>query len=478
MFSKKTRSRVTFKLAAQSTLISLTGFIITFGILIANIYIQYINEDSNFANQKLLKYWTLISHLTTFNVLESGVNIPTMRNEYLKDRDISGTEYGLRIENMDKHAVLFFYPSAWKQKGIAEVDFSLIPLDDTSTRLQTFENGRYRKTDFELYKIENQSYDIQIILSSAERNMFLLKITRSSAGILLLVIVVGYLISRGIVRRSLRPLHRINELAEQIIFQQTIDKRLPVGEGGEFIRLQQNINKMLDVIERQVNRLRDAAICLGHDIRTPLTRVLNYLELSRDEVEDEKEREKIQSCIQSLQTIQTIAKQVLDLSEIEAESVSIPHNKINLAMHLEGIIDMYKYIADDKGVFFVSAVDPACYVLIEEVRLKQLVGNLLDNAIKFTPEGKKVNLKIFQKLEKVLIEVQDEGIGIDLEDLSRIWQPSWKKNTAESRKKPGGAGFGLSIVQSIVQAYNGEVNLRSEPKAGTTITVFFPVTKL
>ena len=470
MFLKKYNFH--FSLATQITLISLLGFIIIFFVLFFNIYLQYLSEEEKKVNQKLLKYWTFISYLLSGVKMQDRAMMATIGNEYQRDIDIYTNEYALRIERNDTK-MLFLYPQMWKNEGILEIDFyqdySLI----SRNKLEIVRDGKVTKTQFVLYEVQQGEYNIQIIVSSEERNIFFARVLRNSIGFLLVIIVIGFVISRVIIARALRPLQRINELAEQIILEQNIDKRILVDMGGEFTRIQQNINKMLDVIERQVKSLRASTISLGHDIRTPLTHVLNYLEESLNEQNSPEIHKRIQDSIQSIINVQTIARKVLDISDIEVGISKIPHKKVHLATVLEGIVDMYSLIAEEKGVSFEYDISDECYVLIEEIRIRQLVANLLDNAVKYTEKGQSISLYVSQIKHSVSIVVSDNGYGISEDDLPYIWESTWKKRYNKNDMIYQGGGFGLSIVKGIVNVYNGKIYTRSELGKGSTFTVLF-----
>ncbi len=474
MFLKKIKFNVSFSLATQTTLISLLGFIIIFIVLFCNIYLQYLDEEEKQVNQKLLKYWTLLSHLSSDANMEARATITTIGNEYQRDVDIDTNEYALRIER-DAKVILFLYPQLWKNQDITEVNFSRNFSLNSRNVLEIIQDGSINRTQFMLYEVQQAEYNIQIIVSALERNIFLGRILQSSIGVLLVIIIIGYIVSRIMIARALRPLQRINEFAEKIILEQNIDQRIPVDTGGEFTRVQQNINKMLDVIERQVNSLRSSAISLGHDIRTPLTRILNYLEDSLLVGQSSPDKTKrIQDSIQSIRNIQNIARKVLDLSEIEAGGNKIPRKKVHLVTALESIVDMYSLMAEEKSVTFHHDIDTRCYVLIEEVRIRQLVGNLLDNAIKCTVQGQSIGLYVYQTDSSVAIVVNDTGYGISAGDIPHIWESTWKKRYGDSNRTHQGGGFGLSIVKGIVNAYNGEISVRSDIGKGTIFTVVFP----
>lgn len=465
------RNRLFWRIAAVAAL----GITAIFALSAVAALLLYKKNERQFAESKLLQYWAT----ERLGITSAPVEARRLRAAYMSDIITAPKEYALRVVFEGSRETLFVYPDSWMRydlsgvlsapvRGIKPVYRVEVPRSLAGKSLASKAGGSARLT---VYSVFAGSYTIQVLLDDAHfrASMFFFKKTAPVIMLLMLLLSVG--LSYAVFMTVLNPVYQINRLAEHIIKSQNITRRLPAHGRGGFTALERNINEMLDTIERLVTRLKDANADLGHDIRTPLTHIRNNLEEMHRTCVDEKMRAGLQACMEAVDALQKFAKQVLDRAEIEAGLVTIPETPENVARVLENVIDMYEYVADAKGVHFTHEVDPAAAVFVHSVRLSQLVGNLLDNACKFTPAGKRVVLSVKAADGFTVIQVADEGAGIAEEDIPRMWDMFWKKGA--SADAHGGSGFGLTIVKGIVTAYRGSIDVVSQQGQGTVFTVRF-----
>ncbi len=467
MFSKKKNSIFSNRpLILTLTAIHITSLLFAFFFTMFFLLKQYEKQEQSLAHKKLLQYWIVAQSKHPTNTF-----IRILQQEYKKDIQNSAP-YGLRITNKKHYQLLFLYPQSWIQYNINNIT---LPTEDYNIQ-QPFKistsNNNF-STLLKMYTISFEDYYIQIFVSNEEKNILFENTLRIIIPLLIIVMILSFFSSILLLQKIIGPIYRINTLAEHIVTNQDITKRLPEDSSSMLYELEKTINTMLNTISRLVQRLRNANINLGHDIRTPLTRIKNNLETMSYIASTSKMKNHIELCLNSIDELQHLSKQVLDLSEIESGLVKIPKNPIHIKKTVENVIEMYEYIASEQGVEFVVNINTSAYISIDSIRLKQLVGNLLDNAIKFTPKGKKVilNIDIIENL--VSIKVADEGVGIAEDDIPNIWNLSWKKNKYIHNKKSG-SGVGLNIVKSIVDAYRGNIDVHSQKNSGSIFNVTFP----
>jgi signal transduction histidine kinase len=138
------------------------------------------------------------------------------------------------------------------------------------------------------------------------------------------------------------------------------------------------------------------------------------------------------------------------------------------------LVDLYGDVAQDKDITVHAVIDPAGEITADRNRLQLLLSNLLDNAIKYTPEGGRVEIRAEFAPAEVRIMVEDSGIGISPEDLPRIWERLYRGDKSRSQR---GQGLGLSLVKAFVEAHEGNVTAEAAPEGGTIFTVTLPQPK-
>lgn len=467
MFLKQHNQNIS--LALPIAIINGIATIVVILLLIVIMGFKYKFEEEELARNKLTLFWTELLKSDDENT--SGIN-----TVYNRDLLTSSKPYGIRIANRKNVTLLLNYPNTWRRYSLRNADFEDAEMLDKSFRLKVHENDKTYSTNIRVFTLSVKDYYVQILISLEERINFIRRIVEIASITILLIMVLSFFIANMVISRLLRPLNVMNSLVEEIIKNKKINQRLSDVRKGEFDRLQENFNTMLDVIEKQVNRLKQTTINIGHDIRTPLTRIRNQLEeMLVNSNLNENDREKVEKSIVFIDDTKVLAKQILDLSEIEDGLVNMPDVPIDVSKTLEPLIEMYSMVAEDKEVYFYSQIDENVRLYMDPTRLKQMVGNLLDNAVKFTNEGKNIFLRINQYGNNIQIEVEDEGIGISDEDIPNIFKYSWKHSSPEKNEEYVGSGFGLAIVESIVMVYHGNIEVSSEVGKGTKFVITFTV---
>ncbi|MCM2348719.1 MAG: HAMP domain-containing histidine kinase [Bacteriovoracaceae bacterium] len=138
---------------------------------------------------------------------------------------------------------------------------------------------------------------------------------------------------------------------------------------------------------------------------------------------------------------------------------------------LRGLMDLYQYSAEDKEITFEVTAAPELKNYADRVRITQALGNLIDNALKFSPKGSTVRLEAFESEGSCIIKIQDQGMGIEAEDLERIWDRLYRGDKSRSTT---GLGIGLSVVKAIVKAHQGSIVVESTPKKGSVFIISLP----
>jgi heavy metal sensor kinase len=276
-------------------------------------------------------------------------------------------------------------------------------------------------------------------------------------------------------RRALRPVDTLSLTARRITAED-LTQRLPRrGTGDELDRLAETLNAMLARLEDAFAEVRRFAADAAHELRTPLTVLRGEIEVAlRGERSPDEYRRVLQSSLEEVQGLTQLAEDLLLLSRFSV-TVSAPRQRIELEPLVVDVLDAGTQLAHRRGVSIASlALTSAAVVVGDAAALRRALLNLVDNAVKYTPPGGKVEVSLLRDERTAAIVVRDSGIGIAPGDTERIFQPFVRLEAAREGAA-GGAGLGLSIARSIVVAHGGQLTLESAPGAGSTFTVRLPL---
>jgi signal transduction histidine kinase len=161
----------------------------------------------------------------------------------------------------------------------------------------------------------------------------------------------------------------------------------------------------------------------------------------------------------------------MDISEAESGTLQLRQDRVLLGDIVARAIDLYRDVADAKGVALASKLQPDVSVMADGTRLQQVAANLIDNALKYTPPGGRVDVEVAQDGARALLRVRDNGAGINPDELPRIWDRLFRGDASRTER---GLGLGLSLVKAIVKAHGGTVDVESVLGKGSTFTVALP----
>src|SRR2546426_2964974 len=292
-------------------------------------------------------------------------------------------------------------------------------------------------------------------------------------------LILGAAIGGGylLMRNALRPMDEIATTAERIT-SRNLNERLPVvPTGDEVERLSVSLNRMMQRLEAAFHHISRFSADAAHEIRTPLAIIRGELEnaLQFSGIGAEL-RETIGSALEEAERLSRIVEQLLEMSRLEAGETLVERTRFDFAEMTRITVDQMRLLAEEKK--FQLQFEGAEPIEVEDdtLRLKQIVVNLVDNAIKYTPPGGSVSVSTFPQDGRVVLEVADTGIGIPKNATSQIFDRFFRVDKARSRQL-GGTGLGLAIVKSICTAYNGSVTVRSAEGRGAIFRVELPLEK-
>lgn len=242
----------------------------------------------------------------------------------------------------------------------------------------------------------------------------------------------------------------------------------------EVSELADSFNAMADRLEASSHRERDFLLNVGHDLRTPLTSLAGYAETLADGTIGPEQLPKVAAVLER-QTgrLSRLVEDLMLLSRLQAREFTLRPEEVELGAHVRGVAEDYEARAAEGSVQLLVETVPTGPVRIDPVRIAQIVSNLVENGLRYTPEGGTVSVRVSSTADEAIVEVEDSGPGIDSEDLPRVFDRLYVAQRYEA-VRPEGSGLGLSIVKELVTAMDGEVEVDSEPGRGTTVTVRVP----
>jgi heavy metal sensor kinase len=257
----------------------------------------------------------------------------------------------------------------------------------------------------------------------------------------------------------------------QDISAETLDKRVPVKDRGDEIdRLAMTFNLMLDRIESLVFEIRQMGDDIAHDLKSPLTRIRGMAEIALAAGKTPAEYENMAaSVIEECDRLQDIINTMLMISKTEAGVEKPAHESFDLAALVREACELFEINAEDRGSALFCTLPTSCIFQGDARMLQRLIANLLDNAIKYTPAGGRIEISLLQDPKgNVIITVKDTGIGISPEDVPHIFDRFYRGDQSRSES---GTGLGLSLARAIARAHGGDITVTSLPREGSVFTV-------
>jgi heavy metal sensor kinase len=281
----------------------------------------------------------------------------------------------------------------------------------------------------------------------------------------------------GMASLSLAPLARVAAAALQIDVR-SLQQRLPVrGAGDELDAVATSFNETLSRLERAVGEMRQFSTALAHELRTPLTALRGEIEMSLLLAQPDGEASrKLASQLEEIDKLKRLIDQILTLARAEAGDIPLARDPVNLSAMCASLVDQLEPVAQAKSVRVLCERDPDVTVEGDGGWLERLVLNLLDNGIKYTAPGGTVRLRVTRLDVDALLEVADNGAGIDPNVLPRVFDSFFRTDPAGSAASTG-VGVGLSLVKWIVDRHGGHVEAAGEPGKGATFTIRLPLIK-
>ena len=288
-----------------------------------------------------------------------------------------------------------------------------------------------------------------------------------------LVLVAAGLLGHLFVRRALAPVEEIRRQAEQISRANVSERVAEPGSEGEFRDLARTFNEMLERLDRAFQDLQNFAADAAHELRTPLANLRAEIETAIQGIRSPEEtRATLASLAEEVARMSRIVTDLFTLAKIDMRQYALQRERVRLKPLLDEARETWEGAAADRRIEILAEGGDA-EVAGDPVALRRVFMNLVENAVKYNREGGRVTLSLERIDGHVRVSVADTGIGIPPEHLPRLFHRFYRVDKARSRES-GGAGLGLAICKSFVEAHEGKIEVSSVPGRGTTFTVELP----
>jgi signal transduction histidine kinase len=269
------------------------------------------------------------------------------------------------------------------------------------------------------------------------------------------------------------PLRRTTRAAQRIS-DGDLSSRMREEGDAELRELARSFNQMAENLQEGERQKDEFFALVSHELRTPLTSIIGYLELVLDDEDLNEDTRRFMEIVErNARRLLRLVGDMLFVAQVEAGRLTLERSPVDVLAIAGESVDAAQPAAQRRGVTLSLDGGRVDLVLGDRDRLGQAVDNLISNAMKFTPEGKAITVRVSEVDGDVLVAVEDEGTGIPAEDLDRLFERFYRSASAERRAVPG-VGLGLSIVKTIVDAHGGSVGIESVEGDGTTVTLRIP----
>ncbi len=292
-------------------------------------------------------------------------------------------------------------------------------------------------------------------------------------GVVLLVLILTVVVSTTMAARLLRPVRALTDAVNRMREGGGPAARVEVSDSGELGRLAEAFNEMSEHLERAEEQRKAMVSDVSHELRTPLSNLRGWLEAVQDGVVD-PDPDRMEMLLGETLLLQAVIDDLQDLALADAGRLRLSPEPVEVAPLVAQVVAGHGLRAEAAGVRLVDEARDVTLVA-DRTRMLQVLGNLVGNAVRHTPEGGTVSIGAHRSGSQVAILVSDTGVGIAEEDLPHVFDRFWRADRSRNRRT-GGSGLGLAIVRGLVELHGGSVSVTSTVGEGTAFTLRLPLT--
>jgi len=270
-----------------------------------------------------------------------------------------------------------------------------------------------------------------------------------------------------------RPIRNVVRTVNDILTTGELGRRVPGGRHSkEMLNVVALFNRLLERNETLIRSIHESLDNVAHDIRNPVTHLRGTAERALEKFDDlDACREALSDTMEGSERLLAMLEVLMEVAEAHTGAMRLKREDTNLGDAIRDVVDMYGIVAEEKGAELEAKIEREITVKADPNRIRQVIANLTDNAIKYGGEGNRVVVALTEEAGDAVIRVSDRGRGIPADDLPKVFERLYRGKDTRSER---GLGLGLSFVHAIVLAHGGKVDVESKEGVGTTFTVKIP----
>ena len=308
--------------------------------------------------------------------------------------------------------------------------------------------------------------------SSADESFLVDRLTRAAVIAGLIAGGLSLLLALFLAYRLIQPVRALTQAAQKLS-EGDLSQRVNASGNDELAGLGQTFNQMAASLQYAQDSRRAMTADIAHELRTPLAVQRANLEALQDGIY-ELDRDNLEPILEQNRLLTRLVEDLRILALADAGQLKLEFSRMNLGILTEKVVERFKAQADTIGVSIRLNADPNCTeILIDPVRIEQVLGNLISNALRYVPSPGVINLELTCSQNTILLTVRDNGTGIPAEALEHIFERFYRADRSRSRSE-GGSGLGLAIARQLVEAHGGDLTAANHPDGGAQFTLKLP----
>ncbi len=451
--------RLSVKLVLIVTLAAAFVSLIVFGILLGSLAMSFRDQNESLLDSRLLSYWAEWQYGGYEAILERAE---------MDMKEQGGRPFLLLLKDVNGEVVGGVIPGGWDQFDLENPALEMLNPGAYLTL-------RYEDNAFSLLLTGTEMEDgtRMIVGISSENRELLIRLYQNYypvalLGIALAGIIVGIIASR----RLLHPIRKLNQEIDRIIVTGELSRRLErSGAGDQFDGVIVRYNRLLDRVESLIGGMKETLDAVAHDLRTPLTRLRGHAEIALSKGKTEEYEEALAVIVEQTDQVGQLLSAIMDIAEAEQGMLELNKKPCDLRILAAEVIEMYSFISEDKGQTMKLHASNSVLMTGDPIRIRQILGNLVDNAIKYSPEGGRIDIYCYSEKDTSILEVADDGPGIPEDEEYRIFERLYRGDRSRGSR---GLGLGLSMVRALLEAHRGSISILRRKGRGAVFHIEFP----
>jgi signal transduction histidine kinase len=433
-------------------------------VLFGAVYLYVRSELIDHDRQKIIAELDEFANAYNTSGITAFEEVLTAKRKFHQEQPIV-----VRLAGPANETISLYLPFPWTEFDLRRL--KAIPLDETNPWLQVSDIDDQAKLEMAGKRLDDGHW-LQVGLSTKDRERVLERLQETFLLVTGPMVLLGFVSGWFLSSRSLKPIRHFVRTVRSVQAGR-MNVRVPDrSTGDELDNLAGLFNEMLGTIESLVTGMRQSLDNVAHDLRTPMTRFRMIAENALgNDFSPGRCRDALVQSLEESDRILSLLNGLLDISEAETGSMALNRQTVHLPKFLCSLVDLYRYAAEEKSLQVSIGNIEDIEMNVDPGRISQVLGNILDNAIKYTDAGGQIQIKAFRKKNEIAIIIRDTGCGIAPEHIAHIWERLYRVDRSRSQK---GLGIGLCQVKAIASAHGGRVEVVSTPGKGSTFTVFIP----